>query len=259
MKRFEGKRAVITGAASGIGRETARRLAREGGRVVVADLNMDGAASVASEIGPNAEAVRLDVASPDDWAALEQEMPEGLDILVNCAGIGVADPFEEMSLEGWNAMIAVNLTGVMLGCQTAIRMMKKKDGGDRSIINISSVGGLVGGEDIAGYCATKGGVTLLTRSLALYCAGKGYGIRCNSVHPTYVDTEMLDPIADAFPSRQVMLDGMASQVPLGRVARPGDVAGAVLYLASEDAAMVTGHQMLIDGGQLAGIPAQHSN
>ena len=127
-----------------------------------------------------------------------------------------------------------------------------------AIVNLSSIAGLVGGEDIAGYSASKGGVTMLTKSVALYCAGKGYNIRCNSIHPTYVDTEMLDPIVEAFDSRQVMLDGMASQVPIGRVAVPADIASAIVFLCTRDASMITGHQMVIDGGQLAGLPAQHS-
>jgi len=181
----------------------------------------------------------------------------GLDILVNSAGIGFTGDFEDMALGHWNAMISVNLTGTFLGCQKAIKLMKKS-GKPAAIANISSLGGLVGGEDIAGYCASKGGVTLLTKSVALYCAGKGYNIRCNSIHPTYVDTEMLDPVADAFGSRKVMLDGMASQVPIGRVAKPEDIASAILYLCSAEASMVTGHQMVIDGGQMAGMPAQHS-
>ncbi|WP_138378911.1 SDR family NAD(P)-dependent oxidoreductase [Luteithermobacter gelatinilyticus] len=260
MQRFNRKRALVTGGASGIGRETARQLAAEGCRVVIADVNETGARAVAEEVGPSCSAIVLDVSREEAWQAAMDHVRErlgGLDILVNCAGIGVADPFEDMALDSWNAMLAVNLTGVVLGCQHAIRIMKDNIT-PAAIVNISSVGGLVGGEDIAGYCATKGGVTLLTRSLALYCAGKDYPIRCNSVHPTYVDTEMLDPVAAAFPSREEMIALMAAQVPLGRVATPADVAAAILFLASEEAAMVNGHQMLVDGGQLAGLPAQHT-
>ncbi|HEY8352589.1 MAG TPA: SDR family oxidoreductase, partial [Sphingomonadales bacterium] len=203
-------------------------------------------------------AFRLDVSNPAAWDALAAEVLNRFnrfDVLVNGAGIGWAGRFEDMPLDAWNAMVAVNLTGVMLGCQVAVKAMKTAGNGG-AIVNISSVGGLVGGEDIVGYCATKGGVTLLTKSVALYCAKDG--IRCNSVHPTYVDTEMLDPVAAAFGSREAMLKGMAAEVPMGRVARPEDVAGAILYLASDDAAMVSGSALLVDGAQLAGLPARHT-
>ena len=260
MNRFKGRTAIVTGGASGIGRATSVQLANEGCHVIVADINFDTAEKVAKSLSTDSIGFKLDVSSEDGWLDImkcAEETFGGLDILINSAGIGSAGDFEDMPLSDWDAMISVNLTGTFLGCQKAIKLMKKSVK-PAVIANVSSLGGLVGGEDIAGYCASKGGVTLLTKSVALYCAGKGYDIRCNSVHPTYVDTEMLDPIADAFGNRQTMLDGMASQVPLGRVAKPDDIASAILYLCSTDAAMVTGHQMVIDGGQLAGMPAQHT-
>ncbi|MCF8474037.1 MAG: glucose 1-dehydrogenase [Emcibacter sp.] len=260
MNRFQTKTAIVTGGASGIGRETSVQLANEGCHVIVADLNFDKAEEVAKNLATDSIGFKLDVSSEESWLDImrcTEETFGGLDILVNSAGIGFAGDFEDMPLSEWNAMMSVNLTGTFLGCQKAIKLMKKK-GTPAAIANISSLGGLVGGEDIAGYCASKGGVTLLTKSVALYCAGKGYDIRCNSIHPTYVDTEMLDPIADAFGSRKTMLDGMASQVPVGRVAKPADIASAILYLCSPEASMVTGHQMVVDGGQLAGMRAQHS-
>ena len=127
-----------------------------------------------------------------------------------------------------------------------------------SIINISSIAGLVGGDDIAGYSATKGGVTMLTKSVALHCCKYGTGIRCNSVHPTYVDSEMLDPVAAAFPSREAMIAGMASAVPMGRIAVPQDIANACLYLASDESAMVNGASLVVDGAQLAGLSSRHT-
>jgi len=259
-ENFSGKVAIITGGASGIGRETAVQLAKAGCHIIVADINLDKATEVAEGLFTDSIAFKLDVSSEENWIDVmtcAKETFGGLDILINCAGIGFADDFEDMPLDHWNAMISVNLTGTFLGCQKAIKLMKES-GKPAVITNISSIAGLVGGEDIAGYSASKGGVTMLTKSVALYCAGKGYNIRCNSIHPTYVDTEMLDPIADAFDSRQVMLDGMATQVPIGRVAIPSDIASTILFLCSPDAGMITGHQMVIDGGQLAGIPAQHT-
>ncbi|NOZ42470.1 MAG: SDR family oxidoreductase [Alphaproteobacteria bacterium] len=260
MAGFDGKVAIVTGGASGIGRETAVRLAAEGCRVIVADINSDQATETAAALATNSIGFNLDVASEQSWDDImtcAENIFGGLDILVNSAGVGFADNFEDMPLENWNAMISVNLTGSFLGCQKAVGLMKKT-GNPATIINISSVMGLVGGEDIVGYSASKGGVTLLTRSVALYCAGKGYSIRCNSIHPTYVDTAMLNPIAEALGSREVMLAGMAAEIPLGRVATPSDIATAILFLCSADAGMITGHQMVIDGGQLAGLPAQHS-
>jgi len=258
--RFSGKTAIVTGAASGIGRETAVQLAHEGCHVIVADINIDQAQTVAQGLSTKSTGYKLDVSSEENWRDVVKYAEEtfgGLDILVNCAGIGFPDNFEEMPLDHWNAMLAVNLTGTFLGCQNAIKLMKKSES-PAAIINVSSIAGLVGGEDIAGYSASKGGVTMLTKSVALYCAGRGYNIRCNSIHPTYVDTEMLDPIVAAFDSRQTMLDGMASLVPLGRVAKPSDIVSSILFLCSSEAGMITGHQMVVDGGQLAGLPAQHS-
>lgn len=257
--RFQNKTAVVTGAASGIGRATAKRLSDEGAQVVLADLNYDRAKQALSQMSDRCWAFQLDVSQEENWQELCRQLKQrnGLDILVNCAGIGITGDFEDMALQDWQAMMDVNLTAVFLGCKHAIKLMKCNES-DSSIINISSVGGLVGGEDIAAYCASKGGVTLLSKSLALYCAGKGYSIRCNSVHPSYVDTEMLDPIASTLGGREIMLEAMASLVPMGRVAKPEDVAASIAYLASSDAAFVNGHQMLVDGAQLAGIPARHS-
>ncbi len=257
--RVDGKVALVTGGASGIGRAVCRTLAREGARVVVADINADGGQATVRDIGASALFVPLDVTDEDAWVvAVEHAVADfgGLDILVNCAGIGVAGDFWDTSLGDWNAVLAVNLTGTFLGCKHAVLAMREAGGG--SIINISSVAGLVGGGDIAAYAASKGGVTLLTKSVALNCAARGLGIRCNSVHPTYVDTEMLDPVAEALGGREAMLAGMAELVPLGRVAKPQEVADAVLFLASDEAAMITGSALVVDGGTTAGLPSRHS-
>ncbi len=256
--RLEGKAAIVTGGASGIGRATCKLFAQEGANVIVADLDMDGAQATVEAIGAAACPYTLDVTKEEAWEGLMAGglgVGGNLDILVNCAGIGRAGDFEELSLEDWNAMVAVNLTGVFLGCKHGVRAMRQAGNGG-SIVNISSIAGLVGGDDIAGYSATKGGVTMLTKSVALH--GARFGIRCNSVHPTYVDSEMLDPVAEAFPDRETMLAGMAKLVPLGRVATPQDIANAILFLASDEAAIVTGSALLADGGQLAGLPSAHT-
>jgi len=256
--RLEGKVAIVTGGASGIGRATCELFAKEGAVVIVADIDLDGAHATAESIGSAATAFDLDVSSEAAWERLFAhclETQNRTDILVNCAGTGRAGNFEDLSLEDWNAMVAVNLTGVFLGCKHGVKTMRQAGNGG-SIVNISSIAGLVGGEDIAGYSATKGGVTMLTKSVALH--GAPYGVRCNSIHPTYVDSEMLDPVAEMFPDRETMLAGMAELVPLGRVAVPKDIAYTILFLASEESAMVTGSALIADGGQLAGLPSKHS-
>ncbi|RMF10117.1 MAG: SDR family oxidoreductase [Alphaproteobacteria bacterium] len=258
--RLDGRVAVITGGASGIGRATAVMLAHEGARVIAADLNLAGAEETARRCGEGGIARELDVSEPESWRAVFDDVLDicgRLDVLVNGAGVGWAGDFANMPMDAWNTMVAVNLTGVMLGCQAGVKAMERAGNGG-SIINISSMGGLVGGDDIVGYCATKGGVTLLTKAVALYCARRKSGIRCNSVHPTYVDTEMLDPIAEAYGDRDAMLKAMGALVPLGRVARPDDVAHAILFLASDESAMVSGSPLLVDGAQLAGFPGVHA-
>ena len=255
-----GKTALISGAASGIGKATALTFVSEGAQVLLGDINFDRAEKLARSIGENAQAVPLDVSSENSWRGTLADVernPGHLDILVNCAGIGIAGNFEETSLADWQNVIDVNLTSVFLGCKYGLPLLRNAPG-DASIINISSIAGLVGGEDIAAYSASKGGVTMLTKSVALHCGQHAKNVRCNSVHPTYVNSEMLDPVEEQFSSREEMLQGMAQEVPIGRVAEPQDIADMILFLASNNARMVTGAQMLVDGGQLAGLPAKHS-
>ncbi|MDA5192530.1 SDR family NAD(P)-dependent oxidoreductase [Govanella unica] len=259
MMDFANKVIVITGGASGIGRAAALSFAHGGATVIVVDLNLDGARETISRCG-GGEAHRLNVADEAAWEELCADILTRhgrFDGLINCAGIGRAGNFEELSLADWTAMLDVNLTGVFLGCKHAVRTMRKAGNGG-SIVNVSSIAGLVGGDDIAGYCGSKGGVTTLSKAVALHCTRYKTGIRCNSVHPTYVDSEMLDPVAALFESRQAMLDGMAEAVPIGRVAVPQDIANAILFLSSDAASMITGIALPVDGGQLAGIPSKHT-
>ncbi len=260
MGRVKDKVAIVSGAASGIGRETCKTLVREGAKVIIADINLEGAQKVADDIGGNAIALALDVAKENQWEHCVSECIRHfgrLDIVVNGAGIGFSGNFEESPVEEWQAMLDVNLTGVMLGCKHGIKGIKTSgDGG--SIINISSLGGLVGAPDIVGYCASKGGVTLLTKSVALHCAQHKLNIRCNSVHPTYVDSEMLDPIAEMFDTREAMVSAMAQEIPLGRIAIPQDIANVILFLASDESSMMTGSPLIVDGGQTSGMPGKHS-
>lgn len=259
MNRVRNKVALVTGGGSGIGRAACQLLAAEGARVIVADVNDGGGHRTVEAIGADATFAHLDVTDESQWQSVVAEIVGAcgaLNVLVNCAGIGTSGVFEETTLEDWNRLMAVNLTGVFLGCKHGVLGMKRSGGG--SIINISSIAGLVGGEDIAAYSASKGGVTLLTKSVALSCARRGLDIRCNSVHPTYVDTEMLDPIAELYGDRNTMLAAMAENVPLGRLARAGDIANAILFLASDESSMVTGSSLVIDGGTTAGLSSKHS-
>lgn len=260
MARLANKVALVTGGGSGIGRATALTFAREGASVVVADINLEAARRVADAIGAQADARHLDVTSEPAWEAAVQAAIDRfgkLDIVANIAGIGRGGSIEDTTLEDWHAMIAVNLTGVMLGCKHGIKGIVRS-GGAGAIVNMSSMGGIVGPSDIAGYCASKGGVTVLTKSVAMHCAEQRYPIRCVSIHPTYVDTEMLDPVAEAAGAQRAdLLAGMARLVPMGRVATPQDIANACLFAASDEAAMISGSGLLVDGAQLAGPPSAH--
>ncbi|MEM7569645.1 MAG: SDR family oxidoreductase [Pseudomonadota bacterium] len=257
---LEGKIALVTGGASGIGRATCRSMAEEGAKVIVADIDEDGARRTASDIGDAGFPLTLNVAEEASWQAGCKHILEALgrlDIVANVAGIGRGGSIEDTALDDWHAMIAVNLTGTMLGCKHGLKAIVSS-GGAGAIINVSSIAGLVGTSDLAGYCASKGGVTTLTKSVALHCAEKRYQVRCISIHPTYVDTEMLDPVAQAGGiSRSDLTEGMAKLVPMGRVATPKDIADTVVFAASDRAAMISGSALMVDGAQLAGPPSAH--
>jgi len=260
MSTLNGNIALVTGGASGIGRAICHTFAAAGARVVVADLNQDGGRQTAAGIGEAALFHRLDVTDEAGWIETTHVAEEhfgGLDIVVNCAGIGFSSNVEDIELAAWNQILAVNLTGVMLGTKHGIRTIKTS-GKAGAIINMSSIAGLVGTADLAAYCASKGGVSLFTKAAALNCAQLGYPIRCNAILPTYVDSEMLDPVAEMFESRDQMRAEMAKDVPIGRLAIPQDIANAALFLASQDAAMITGVNFIVDGGTTAGLPAHHS-
>ena len=261
MQRVSGKVAIVTGGASGIGRAVCTSLAAEGATVIVADIDAWGGNRTAESTGDNAVFKQLDVSSEEQWQAIMGEVIREhgqLNVLVNSAGVGISGIFEETALEDWNRLMSINLTGLFLGCKHSVIAMKKCHDVNGSIINISSIAGVVGGGDIAAYSASKGGVTTLTKSIALSCAERGLNIRCNSIHPTYVDSEMLDPIAELFPNRDAMRAAMSENVPIGRLASPRDIANAVLFLASDESSMMTGTSMMVDGGTTAGVSSKHS-
>ena len=251
MGDLQGKAAFITGAASGIGAETARLLAAKGAKVAAADLNADGARKIAAEV--DGLAVTMDVTSEADWArAMAETLARygALDVLVNCAGIELLRSIGETSLADWRRVMAINLDGVFLGIRAGIAAMGKRGG---SIVNISSVAGISGFPRQAAYCASKGGVRLLSKAAAMECAEGGLGIRVNSVHPGVIDTPMARDILDSFDeaARAEIKARWALLHPLGHIGSAMDVAQCILFLASDASAFVTGAELVVDGGLTA--------
>lgn len=259
MGRVDGKVALVTGGASGIGKACAARLAAEGARTVMTDVQDDLGAESAAEISQldglqgSVEYRHHDVTSEAAWIdvidGVRREYGR-LDILVNNAGIGIAGSIVDMTLEDWQRQQAVNLDGTFLGIKHAIPLMRDSGGG--SIVNLSSVAGLKGSSRLAAYCATKGGVRLLTKGVALECAQNRWNIRVNSVHPGIIDTPIwttIDPSAIQAGANAVDVEEMAaSAVPTGVLGKASDIANGVLYLASDESAYMTGSELVIDAG-----------
>lgn len=246
MGRVEGKIALVTGGGSGLGAADCKLLAAEGARVLVCDINGEAAKAVAEEIGEAASAFLHDVSSEDGWKAAIAEVEKrfgGLNILVNNAGIVVvADP-EETTLEQWRKVQAVMSEGVFLGCKYAIPSMARSGGG--SIINMSSTASHLGYPPFFAYSAAKGAVRSLTKSVAMHCQQKGYGIRCNSVHPASIETPMVQGAMGRPGEEHKVPEGI---LPAGSIGAPKDVANLILYLASDESRFVTGAEILVDNG-----------
>ena len=252
--RVEGKVALVTGAASGLGAATARRLAAEGARVMLTDVAADAGGDVAEEIAANGGHcgfVRHDVTSEDDWKRVVDATVERfgkLNVLVNNAGI--AGGFFELmthTFEDWRRVQSVNLDGVFLGLRHSGPAIAKAGGG--SVINLSSVMGKVAMPGAAAYCASKGGVTLLTKAAALEWAP--LGIRVNSVHPGFIDTPMVSGALHTLPNANEMRDVIISRHALGRLGVPREIADTILFLASDESSFVTGSEVVVDGGYTA--------
>ncbi|MEZ5922847.1 MAG: glucose 1-dehydrogenase [Hyphomicrobiaceae bacterium] len=257
MGRIEGKACVVTGGASGLGEATARLLAREGGKILITDLNAEAGEAVArsiAETGAEAVFLRHDVTSESDWQMAVgacQKRFGRLDVLVNSAGIGEGGRPEEETLDTWRRMMSINLDGVFLGTKQALIAMKAQAPKGGSIINLSSIYGIVGDPTGGAYNASKGGVRLYTKSVALYAAKEGLGIRVNSVHPGYIWTPMVETIVSRKRDPEAARKGIEALHPLGRLGEPDDIAYGILYLASDESKFVTGAELVIDGGYTA--------
>lgn len=262
MSRLNGKIALVTGAARGIGEAIARAFVDNEAVVYVTDIDDDLGDGVARQLGPRAAYRRLDVREESDWQRVTSQILEErgrLDVVVNNAGItgfeqGVAahDP-EHATLESWHDVHRTNLDGVFLGCKYAIRAMRRV--GTGSIINISSRSGLVGIPGAAAYASSKAAVRNHTKTVALYCAAQGLAIRCNSIHPAAILTPMWEPMLGIGSDREARMRELVRDTPLRRFGAPEEVAAVALLLASDEAPYMTGAELSIDGGILAGSAA----
>lgn len=254
MGRVTGKVAWVTGAGMGLGRAAALSLAREGASLFCTDISVpDGEDTVRliREAGGAAHFFPHDVTSAAAWddagAALLARLGR-LDVLVNNAGISVTGSIEDCRPEDWRKVMAVNADGVFLGCRQAVALMKQQ--GKGSIINLSSIDGIIGEGDLAAYCASKGAVRTLTKSVAVHCAKQRYGIRCNSIHPGYIWTPQTEAYVQESGDAARLKADILARHPIGTLGEPEDVAYMIVYLASDESKFVTGAEMVVDGGYL---------
>ncbi|WPN45553.1 MULTISPECIES: SDR family oxidoreductase [unclassified Pseudomonas] len=245
--RVHGKVALVTGGAKGIGAASVRLLAAEGAQVLISDLDVEAGQALAAQIGPAAAFIHHDVSSEAQWRQVIDHVREHygrLDILVNNAGILICGSIEETSLEQWQKVMRVNADSVFLGCREGIALMKDTGG---SIINLSSIAALAGRDDYLAYSASKGAVAALSRSVAVLCRRRKYRIRCNTLHPDGVLTDMTrGGFPEGVDPNRLTIDSD----PMNRMCRPEDVAASVLFLASDEARAINGVELRIDSGQM---------
>ena len=257
MNRVDGKIALITGGARGIGGEAARQLVQAGAKVAITDVLVPDGEALTNELGNGSIFLQHDVTDEAAWKHVVGKTVSqfgGLDILVNNAGVWERSVIEEASVEQFDRLCAVNLKGVFLGTKHGINAMKNrpKDADSASIINLSSTAGLVGSSTSAIYSMTKGGVRLFTKSTAIEVRARGYNIRCNSVHPGATESAMQnDILATSNMTAAEIETHKTTRTPMGRFGQPLDIAQAILFLASNDSSWMTGSEMVVDGGYTA--------
>lgn len=263
MAKLDGRIALVTGAASGIGRACAVALAREGAEVIVTDIDGEGGRETCAAVtaaGGQASFHHHDVADEESWKSVLAGIGGTLHVLVNNAGICIAAPLAEMSYASWRRQLAINLDGVFFGTQQGVALIARSGGG--SVVNVSSVAGLKGVAGLSGYCASKGAVRLFTKAVALECAAAGNKVRVNSIHPGAIETPIWMKMAhdgnappeEAARSNAMQAARAASEAatPLGCAGAPEDIAAGIVFLASDEARFVTGTELVIDGGVMAG-------
>lgn len=249
MKRVEGKAVIITGGASGVGRDAALLLAAEGARIVIADVDESAGEALARELGEAALFVRHDVASESSWASVMRSVQARfgtLHALVNSAAIFRTESIEQTSLELLHKVMAVNAAGCFLGCKYAIEAMKEQGG---VIVNMSSTAALAGFAGMAAYTASKGAVTALTRNVAVHCRNQGYRIRCNSVHPAGINTPMTAAIWATLEASAVSFESN----PRSTVCEPREISNLILFLVSDESRFITGTELRVDNGLMIAL------
>ena len=256
MDRVKNKVAIVTGGASGLGKSSAILLAREGAKIVITDVDDENGTKVVQDInndGGEAIFIKQDVSKEEEWKMVIETTIKTygkLHIVANSAGIGIGGTVEDVTLDDWKNLIDVNLHGTFLGTQYGIKGMKETGEGG-SIINFSSIEGLIGDPNLPAYNASKGGVTIFTKSAALHCAKQGYKIRVNSIHPAYIWTPMVENFLKAQGNVEEGKKQLESLHPIGHLGEPDDIGYGVVYLASDESKFMTGSELVIDGGYTA--------
>ena len=245
-QRLKNKVALITGAAQGLGKEMASSMIKEGAKVILSDVNETLLEKTAKEFSSSFS--KLDVTNKEEWKSIIKKIGKdfgSLNILVNNAGIGGGDNVESTDIEMWHKVHDVNLNSVFLGCKYALPLMRES--GNGSIINISSMSGIVASHNLAAYNSSKAAVRHLSKSVALHCAKTTNLVRCNSIHPVFARTDMVQTLIDSAPDRNIE-EKLVKQIPLRKLAEPIDIANAAVFLASDESSFITGTELLIDGG-----------
>ena len=245
-ERLKNKVGLITGAAQGLGKEMAKIMISQGATIVITDINEKSLVETAEEL--SCKHMVMDVTKEDQWKNVISNIEKdigSLNILVNNAGIGGGGDVESTDLESWHLVHSVNLDSVFLGCKFSLPLMRKS--GNGSIINISSMSGIVASHNMSAYNSSKAAVRHLSKSVALHCAKSTNLVRCNSIHPVFTRTAMVQSMIDAAPERNIE-EKLVQQIPLRKLAEPIDIANAALFLASDESSFITGTELVVDGG-----------